>query len=96
MPDSEDGRKEVAPHENIMETLKPPISRQDQRFQGLEERLASGGTRREAQPKSGTGDHDGTETGGTLPAPGEVRVDEAREGFVEGSVRCEHRTSRFQ
>lgn len=96
MPESENGWKEVAPHGNIMEALKSPISRHDQRFQGLKERLASSGTRLEAQSKSGRDDYDETETGGTLPAPGEVRVDETREEFVESSVRCERRTSRVQ
>ena len=82
MPRSDDGRDEVAT-QDAMEPLKPLVFTQDRWFQQLEERLASGGARREGESNPGTEDR--VQTCGSWPAPDGLREDEAIDEFGEGS-----------
>lgn len=58
---------EIVPHEGMMKMLRSLKSRKDQRFQELDERLATGGSRGEGESNSGKEVHDGVQIGGSLP-----------------------------
>lgn len=52
-----------------MEMLRPLMFIQDQRFQGLDERLATGGSREESESNSDRKYYHGVLTDGISPAP---------------------------
>ena len=82
MPGSEHDQEEADSQEEVMVLLRSLVSRQDR----LEERMASDQGRGEAQSNPGREHQDGVVTGGNLPAPGGVHVDETRyDEFVESS-----------
>ena len=83
MPGSEHDQEEAGSQEEIiMVLLRSLVFRQDR----LEERMASDRGRGEAQSNPGRERQDGVVTGGNLPAPGGVHVDEIRyDEFVERS-----------
>ena len=74
MPGSEHDQEEAGSQEEVMVLLRSLVSRQDR----LEERMASDRGRGEAQSNPGRERQDGVVTGGNLPAPGGVHVDEIR------------------
>ena len=82
MPGSEHDQEEAGPQEEVMVLLRSLVFRQDR----LEERMASDRGRGEAQSNPGRERQDGVVTGGNLPAPGGVHVDEIRyDEFAESS-----------
>ena len=82
MPGSEHDQEEAGSQEEVMVLLRSLVFRQDR----LEERMASDRDRGEAQSNPGRERQDGVMTGGNLPAPGGVHVDEIRhDEFIESS-----------
>ena len=82
MPGSEHDQEEAGSQEEMMVLLRSLVFRQNR----LEERMASDRDRGEAQSNPGRVRQDGVITGGNLPAPGGVHVDENRhDEFVESS-----------